>query len=112
MDEDQSYDVDFYADSQLKGDREMVGSEPSLRTSVCSRYSQEKVGSEPSLRSVTSSADTREMVGSEPSPRSATSADVGHYTSTSDNSSRMTAPTGPRYPKRNRNSPDYYQAGT
>ena len=112
IDKDQSYDVDFYTDSQLKSDREMVDSETSLRTSVCPRNSQETVGSERSLRSAASSADTREMVGSEPSLRSAMSDDVGHNTSTSDNSSHVTAPSGHRYPKRKRNSPDYYQAGT
>ena len=113
LDENVLDDVDFYIDSQLNGDREMVGSEPSLRTAVFSPYTQEMVGSEPSLRSVISAAGTREMVGSEPSLRPAMLAGIDRNQATNSDSSSAAASSysEPRYPKRKRVSPEYYQAG-
>ena len=69
---------------------------------------QEMVGSEPSLRS-SSACTTQEMVGSELSLRSTDSSKQPI-----DSSSRsMADTTGPqRYPRRERRSPDFYQAGS
>ena len=93
---DELEDVYFGNDDQAEGTWEMVGSEPSLRTT-------------------TSSASTREMVDSEPSPRAATSASGrSPQQQTNNNAASSTDDTssvGPRYPHRQRASPDFYQAG-
>ena len=69
---------------------------------------QEMVGSEPSLRS-SSACTTQEMVGSEPSLRS-----TDNKKQPIDSSSRFMADTTgrQRYPRRERRSPDSYQAGS
>ena len=88
---DELEDSDFSLYNQLEDTREMVGSEPSLRPSV-------------------SPPDTREMVGSEPSPRATTerSADVNCQLQTDGEKGLM---AGDRYPRRQRTSPEFYQAG-
>ena len=71
--------------------------------------SWEMVGSEPSPRSSRPQLDAREMVGSEPSPGHITNQQ--QQTDATGHGVEEAVVTGQRYPSRQRNRPDFYQAG-
>ena len=93
--QDELEHVDFSCDSQPEVAREMVGSEPSLSTPYVPSSTQEMVGSEPSLKASASSSDI--------SPQD--------LTNVAGSSTAAPLLSGLRYPQRQRNSPDFYQAG-
>ena len=90
---DQLEDVEFDEGEQRTDTREMVGSEPSLSSSVSSPHIRETVDSELSPRYTEDVA--REDVGR---------GDVGREEGTVDGQRR--------YPTRTRNRPDFYQCGS
>ena len=110
---DELEDVDFESNYRMEDAREMVGSEPSLRTSASASGTREMEGSEPSLRTPAASG-TRYMVGSEPSLRAVTftsSISPQQLSNGEGSSTDASSSAGNRYPRQQLISTDFYQAG-
>ena len=108
VDSDELLNAECYEGDQLDDPREMVGSEPSPR-STATTQTREMVGSEPSPRSSAPSASTREMVGSEPSPSPSYNIEPRQ---TCGRSTEDPLVDCPRRSSRARSRPDFYQAGS